>query len=289
MELSVNTNVASIHALSTLLETNENLFQAQRRVTSGLRVEGPQDNPASYSIAARMLSDVAGFEAVKIGLGLADAAVGAAITAGEAIKDLLIEMKAKAIQAQSDTLEDDDRTALDDEVKTLQTQIDSIVASAAFNGTNLIEKGAADLSVLADPDGNGKIDVAAQSLDRVSLGLVDDSGDESVEKVDLKTGADEAEASAALIETAINTVTNALARFGNAAKQLDVQYDFIEGLMDQTNIGVGSLVDADMALESALLESMQIKQELAVQSLGIANASPQILLSLYDYDLPSMR
>ena len=289
MELSVNTNVASIHALSTLLETNENLFQAQRRVTSGLRVEGPQDNPASYSIAARMLSDVAGFEAVKIGLGLADAAVGAAITAGEAIKDLLIEMKAKAIQAQSDTLEDDDRTALDDEVKTLQTQIDSIVASAAFNGTNLIEKDAADLSVLADPDGNGKIDVAAQSLDRVSLGLVDDSGDESVEKVDLKTGADEAEASAALIETAINTVTNALARFGNAAKQLDVQYDFIEGLMDQTNIGVGSLVDADMALESALLESMQIKQELAVQSLGIANASPQILLSLYDYDLPSMR
>ena len=110
-----------------------------------------------------------------------------------------------------------------------------------------------------------------------------------VEKVDLKTGADEAEASAALIETAINTVTNALARFGNAAKQLDVQYDFIEGLMDQTNIGVGKLVDADMALESALLESMQIKQKLAVQSLGIANASPQILLSLYDYDLPSMR
>lgn len=271
MAMSVNTNVNAFQALQSLNSTNKALSTTQNRVSTGLRVTTAKDDAASYSISQKMKSDVAGYEAVKIGLGLGDAALGTAIKAGEAISELLIEMKAKSVQAQGGGLSSADRVALDNDVDKLVAQVENIVQTASFNDVNLISSGASDLTVLADVGGTQKITVSAQSLDTATLGIG---------SLDLTTSANAATALTA-IDNAISSVASGLSSFGSIAKQVEIQKDFTQGLIDQLNTGIGSLIDADMAQESAKLQAMQIKQQLGGQSLGIANQAPQSILGLF--------
>ncbi|MBI1340210.1 hypothetical protein GC169_08395 [bacterium] len=83
------------------------------------------------------------------------------------------------------------------------------------------------------------------------------------------------------IDTAITALNRQLASLGSQAKALDVQRTFIVSLSDTVEKGIGNLVDADLAKESARLQSLQIKQQLGAQALSIANASPQVILSLF--------
>lgn len=93
----------------------------------------------------------------------------------------------------------------------------------------------------------------------------------------------EADASGALaeIETMIATSIDAAATFGSAQKRIDTQGEFIKTLSDALTTGIGSLVDADMEATSARLQALQVQQQLATQSLSIANQQPQNILSLF--------
>ena len=84
-----------------------------------------------------------------------------------------------------------------------------------------------------------------------------------------------------LVNASIDKVSGALARLGTKSKALDTHRTFVGKLTDALESGVGNLVDADLAKESAKLQSLQTKQQLGVQALGIANQSPQVLLSLF--------
>ena len=83
------------------------------------------------------------------------------------------------------------------------------------------------------------------------------------------------------VETSINNLKKALSRLGAAATRLEVQGDFVKKLTDTMEIGVGQLVDADLAAESALLQSLQVKQQLGMQALSIANQQPGSVLALF--------
>jgi flagellin len=85
----------------------------------------------------------------------------------------------------------------------------------------------------------------------------------------------------AVVEGAIDTVGSALATIGAAYRQVEGLQDFTNQLYDSVKEGLGSIVDADLAEESARLTSLQTKQQLAVQSLSIANQTPQSLLNLF--------
>jgi len=76
-------------------------------------------------------------------------------------------------------------------------------------------------------------------------------------------------------------VNASLAKLASGEKKFIVQNDFVSKLVDTLNAGIGNLVDADMAVESARLQSLQVKQQLGVQALSIANSQPQIILSLF--------
>jgi flagellin len=83
------------------------------------------------------------------------------------------------------------------------------------------------------------------------------------------------------IDTAITTLNLQLASMGSQAKALDVQRSFLVGLSDTVEKGIGNLVDADLAKDSARLQSLQIKQQLGAQALSIANQNPQVILQLF--------
>ncbi len=159
---------------------------------------------------------------------------------------------------------------MDSDFRALRDQISTIVATAEFNAVNLIASGATTTSVLSTVDGS-IITVSAQSMDTSTLGIA---------SVDLTTSAG---ASTALtsIDSAITNVSDKLASLGSTANRIEVQTEFTTSLIDILTAGLGNLVDADMAEEAASLTALQVQQQLGVQSLSIANASPGIILSLF--------
>ncbi len=271
MAMSINTNAGAMIALQNLAATNKNLEQTQLRVTTGLRVSGPKDDAATFAIAQNMRGDIAGMAAVKTNLALGQSVVNVAIDAGRAIADLLTEMKAKAVQASQEGLDSDSYTALNEEFTSLRAQIETIVATAEFNGKNLITSAATDLKVLSTVDGS-TIQVTKQSIDATTL---------AIHSAGLSDATVAATALTA-INSAIVRVSNALASLGSGAKRVDIQAEFTQKLMDIVKQGVGHLVDADLASESANLQAFQIKQQLGVQALAIANSGPQAILALFN-------
>ncbi len=270
MVLSVNTNTGSMVALQNLNITNKLLEKTQLKITTGLKINGPKDDAATFAIAQRMRGDISSFRAVKIALAAGESSVNVAINAGKAISDLMIEMKAKVVQANQAGLDTQSRTALHNDFVALRDQIGTIVQTAEFNGTNLIKASATNVSVLSTVDGS-TITVSAQVMDATTL---------AINTTILNTSSGAATALTA-INTAIDLVTEKLAAFGSSAKRIEVQADFTVKLVDILREGVGNLIDADLAEESANLQALQIKQQLGVQALAIANAGPQNILALF--------
>jgi flagellin len=269
-QFSVLTNVGAQIALQSLSATSRQLDVTQQRITTGLKVNGPKDDASSYTIAQNMRGTFAGNEAVKTALANGDSVVNTAIQAGQSVADLLTEMKAKVVQANQAGLDSSSRSALQNDFDALRQQISTIVSSASFNNTNLIDVSSSTFTVLSTQSGS-VITVSAQKLDTTTLGI---------DQADLTSSSNAATALSA-INTAISNVANKLAALGSAAKRIEVQSDFTSKLSDILKTGIGNLVDADLAAESANLQSLQIRQQLGTQALSIANSRPQAILSLF--------
>jgi len=270
MTLSVNTNIGAMVALQNLNKTNKSLEKTQLSITTGLRVNGPKDDASTFAIAQNMRGDIAGLGAVKTALANGEATLNVAIEAGQSIADMLTEMKAKVVQANQAGLDSASRSSLHNDFVALRDQVATIVATAEFNGTNLIGISASATSVLSTVDGS-TIAVSAQKMDTTTLGINTSS---------LSTSANAATALTA-IDSAITSVSDKLASLGSVAKRVEVQAAFTTKLQDILKAGVGNLVDADLAEESAKLQALQIKQQLGVQSLSIANSGPSAILGLF--------
>jgi len=272
--LSVNTNTGAMIALEYLNTTNAQLQATQNAVSTGLKVANAKDDGATYAIAQDMRGDVAGYSAVTDSLNRSMSAIDVGLSAGQSISDLLIQMKQKAIAASDQSLDTSSRNALNADFTALRDQITSIVQNAVFNGFNLIDGSTNQITALASSDGTHKITVSAENMN-LSGSIVTIAGNGTVST--------EAKASAmiATVETSLTNVNTALAELSSGSAKLSVQATFVQKLSDALNTGIGNLVDADMATESAMLTSLQTKQQLGVQALSIANQSPQIVLSLF--------
>lgn len=272
---SVNTNAGAMVALQNLNKTNSQLQTVQNRINTGLAVSSAKDNGGIYAIAQNMRAEVGGLRAVTNSLDLAVSTVDVALAAGDAISDLLIEMKEKALAASDVSLDSASRTALDEDFKAMRDQISTIVENAEFNGTNLIDgSSSGGISALANAKGTNTISVADEdmSLSGTILGL--SSG------TDIATQTDAAAAVTA-IDSALTNLNSALSRLGTGSKSLEIHKTFVSKLSDSLEKGIGNLVDADLAKESARLQSLQVKQQLGIQALSIANSAPQSVLSFF--------
>jgi flagellin len=103
----------------------------------------------------------------------------------------------------------------------------------------------------------------------------------SIASTDISTSTAAATTASSSIDTAITDLNNALATMGSQAAALDIQNEFLGKLSDSIEQGIGNLVDADLAKESARLQSLQIKQQLGAQALSIANQAPSLVLSFF--------
>jgi flagellin len=272
--LSVNTNYGAMVALQNLNKTNQDLAGVQTAINTGLKVAGPKDNGAIFAIAQGMRADVMSYNAVTNSLNRAVSAVDTAVAAGQAISDLLTEMKEKAIAASDSSLDQNSREAYNADFAALRDQIGKILENAEFDGINLIDGSTAEVRALANAEGNNYVTVQAQSM---SLG----GSILTVTSTATITSQTNASAMVSTLDASITQVNLALSKLGTGSKKLTIHKTFVDKLSDELERGIGNLVDADMATESARLQSLQTKQQLGVQALGIANQAPQAVLSLF--------
>jgi len=271
---TINTNSGAMIALQNLNKTNSQLEQVQNRINTGLAVSSAKDNGGIYAIAQSMRSDVAGYGAVRNSLDLAQSVTDVGLAAGEAISDLLVEMKEKALAASDTSLDSASRTALDADFAALRDQITTIVENAEFNGTNLIDGSATSISALANADGSNTLTISSQNFS-LGGGVVTVGASASI------ATASDASTVMTAIETSLDNLNSSLATLGTDSKSLEVHKGFVSKLSDALEQGIGNLVDADLAKESARLQSLQVKQQLGVQALSIANSAPSTILGYF--------
>jgi flagellin len=411
---SVNTNYGALVALQSLNQTNRELSEVQNRVNTGMKVASAKDNGAVFAIAEGQRARVASLGAVMDGIDRATSVIDVGLSAGEAVGDILKQLKEKAVAAQANDLSQDQRDALQADFNALRNQIDQIANAATFNGSNLVNganltagsnafkamtsdisgsAGQFELNGLAlgslyaasedlatatgltigandvlsfsitngnetttftvDVDATDTIQQFVDSVGQASGGRVTASYDDATgrisyqsaedfdvnyedgagagvdddgffDSVDGDTGtsftqvvapgvsnnnltvsgfdfrlgragqalagltssldissANGAALASDAIDTALTNLNKDLATMGALAKALEVQKSFLGKLSDSIEVGIGNLVDADLAKESARLQALQVKQQLGAQALSIANSAPSIVLSFF--------
>jgi flagellin len=274
MPFSVNTNAGAMNALQYLNQTQGQLAVTQNAISSGLTVSSAKDNGALYAIAQNERGDVAGYQSVLNSINNGTSTIDVALSAGQSISDLLIQLKQQALSASDASLDTASRQALNASFQALLGQITTIVKGAEFNGANLVNGSTNQITALASSDGTRRITTGAQNLS-LSGSIVTIKSTASI------STQSKASSLVATIETSLTNVNSALAKLSAGSAKFSIQATFTQKLSDTLTQGIGNLVDANMAQESAQLQSLQVKQQLGVQALSIANSAPQTILSLF--------
>lgn len=275
MTNSVHTNAAAAIALQNLSRTNENLTSVQNRISTGLKVQGAKDNAAIWAIAQGQRADIGALSAVKQSLDRATSVADVALSAGESISDLLNQLKEKVVAAQDPSLKTQSRELLNADFQAILRSISSATENAEFDGGNILNGSlSGGLRFLANADATSFITLSGKDLTLsgsiISLGLAD--------SLLTLSGATSA---LTKLDSSINALNSALGDLGAQARQISAHNTFVSKLTDTLESGIGNLVDADLAKESARLQSLQVQQQLGAQALSIANQAPQIILSLF--------
>ena len=275
MTVSVHTNTSAMIALQQLNKTNEQLEQVQTRINSGFKVNGAKDNASIWAVAQGQRADVGALSAVKMSLDRATSISDVSLTAGESISDLLLQIKEKVVAAMDPSIDVNSRTALNADYKSLLRQIASITDNAEFDGANILNGSlATSIRFLANADADAFVTLGVKNL---SLGgaIVTMAATSSINT------ATNATAVLALLNASITNVNTAMGDLGAQARQIENHDTFVSKLTDVLESGIGNLVDADLAKESARLQALQVQQQLGAQALNIANTAPQVILSLF--------
>lgn len=274
---SINTNASSLLGVQSFTSNANALDKSRSEISSGRKINGPEDNAAILSIAQILESDIGGLNSVKASLDNAISSSDVALAASTEVSDLLIQLKEKAVEASDPGLDDSSRLALNSDFVALRDQITDIVNNAEFNGKNVLKSGGDDITALVGAEGDGTVTIEAQDL---SLGGANITLSASQQ---ITTQAD-AQAAVAAIEQSIENVGEAISVIGSGSTQLIETKEFTELLQAKTQEGLGNLVDTDLAAASAGFAANQIREALSVQSLSISNQQPAILLSLFQQD-----
>jgi len=303
-------------ALHSLTAANKAYTETQKHIATGLRVGEASDNAAYWSIATTMRSDRSALSTVQDALGLGGSMVDVAYTAVNTSIDLVDQIKAKLVAASQPGI---DRTKVQSEISELQKQLAGIASSASFSGDNWLSVDSsvstynASKNIVASFTRTGStvsvqtitIDTAGMDLfdantaatnaaagildaNRNTLGVVDNTATTfSVSGLSISALTDSTADLATLdsyikgADAAIKEMTTAAGSLGAVKKRIGLQKDFVTNLISALDRGIGSLVDADMNEESTKLQALQVKQQLGIQALSIANAQSQNILRLF--------
>jgi flagellin len=275
MTISVNSNQSALTALQNLNKTTDAMTANQSRISTGLKVGQAKDNAAIYAIAQKQRASVSALGAVTDSLNRATSIADVASAAGASISDALNSMKQKVLAAVDPSYDANSRAALNADFRSLLRQVQQIIQNSSFDGSNILDGSLpAGLRFLSNAEATAYVTLSSQNM---SLGgaIITIPATASINTTTT------ASTVLSQLNTSITNVNLALANLGSQSNQISNHNKFVSKLTDALNMGIGNLVDADMAAESAKLQALQVQQQLGAQALSIANQSPQIILSLF--------
>lgn len=273
---SILTNSSAMVALSTLSMVNKGLNDTQTRVSTGLSISSGKDNAAYFAISETMKGDSNMFKAINEGLTSTKNSVSTARLGAETVKDLASDFSERVAFAQGSGI---DLAEVQAELDSLVDQIGAAIDQATFNGDDLVSGAATTQTVVTGVTRSGGFAVTTVSFDSVDLGAIQTA----LDAIDLTTSttATLLQADLTTAEAQLGNAISAATSLGVTEKTLEGQQNFLEALTDTLDSGVSAMVDANMEEEAARLQAFQVQQQLATQSLSIANQGPQNILSLF--------
>ncbi|MDX2485517.1 MAG: flagellin [Pseudodonghicola sp.] len=278
---SILTNNSAMVALSTLNDVNRGLNETQNRVSSGLKISSGKDNAAYFAISETMSGDSGMFKAINEGLTSTKNSVATARLGAETVSGLAEQFAERVAFAQGSGVNLDD---VQSELDSLVDQMKAAIEQSTFNGDDMVN--AAGVATPTDTtvtavSGIKRSTAGAFSTTTISFEKVDLSAiATALGAIDLTTSTDIA-ADLSTAEGQLAASITASTSLGVSEKTLEGQQAFLESLTDTLDTGVSAMVDADMEEEAARLQAYQVQQQLATQSLSIANQQPQNILSLF--------
>lgn len=278
---SVNTNIGATIALESLNVTTSQLHATQKQIATGFRVNDATDDGAAYAVAQRVRSDVGALTTANQQLGAATGLVTTTLTGLNQISNAVNDARKVLVTLADGNTQGTTRTQYQAQYNSDVANIKSFLQDASYNGKTLIGN-------ISGASGTFARVAVVRNETGASYGIATFSGSAFLGSITFTaTQLGGAATVAGLISATgtfinqLNTIGNQLAAYGSANTYITNQVSYNSDKVDALNTGLGSLVDANLAQELALLQSLQIKQQLGTQALSIANQAPQSLLSLF--------
>lgn len=274
MPLLINDNIAALGAENNLDSTNNDLAAAVNDLSSGLAINTAADNPAGYSIAQSLESEINGYNAAESNSQTAVSVLQTAQGAINQQETILQQANTIATQAANSTTSDDTTAASADqqEFTALISQLDQIASSTAFAGVSLLNGTNAALTFQVGPN-DSVSDTVVVSLSGTSSTSLAVSG------LNITTVAG-AEAAISAVQAAINTLGSSAAAIGASQNQIQALSNNIAVAQQNLTSAHADLVDVNVASETSTFTSLQILEQSGISVLSQAQQLPQLALKL---------
>ena len=278
---SVNTNLNAAIALQSLNRTSSQLAATQKTISTGYRVADAADDGAAYAVAQRVRSDVGALGSANQQLGNVKGLISTTITGLNAASNTLKEAREILVKLGDSNTQGDQRTQYVAQYQSKLANVKTFLQDAGYNNKSLIG------NITGSNGTFGSVAVIRNEVG-ATYGIATFGASAFFASVNFTSTALGSAASVQALITAAGTFLNALSTlgsklntYGSASNYVDNQISYNNDKIDSLNGGLGSLIDADLAKESAKLQALQIRQQLGTQALSIANQAPQSLLSLF--------
>lgn len=290
---SILTNISSQVAIKNLRSVDRSLSTTQANMASGKRIDNSKENASYFGISQEMNADSGLFKSINESLTLTQSSIATSRNGAEQFVELAKEY---ANRASFFATEHSHQAKVLSEMENIAGRMQTVIDQASFNGDNLLSSqtgtwggnswvGTDERQVVSGVKrDNGEFKVTTITINEVPLQQLQQdylnitahaiSNYSTWNTGDYQNFIQNAELN---LEKSISGANS----LGLDEKSIERQKNFIAKLADEIDVGVGSMVDADMETEAAKLHAFKIQQELAGHSLSLANKSPQSILSLF--------
>ena len=284
---SVNTNSGAMIALQSLNRTNSQLAMTQKQISTGYRVADATDDGAAYAVAQSVRSTVGALTSANQQLGTVQGLLSTTQSSLNDVSNTMPKMRDVLVKLSDSNVSGTQRTQYISQYTSLTANVKSFIQDAGYNGKTLIGN-------VTGSSGTFARVATVRKESGASYGIATFGGSALLASITFTSTALAGAATVAgylaaavgataagVFISAMNTVGTGLNTVGSEVNYVNNQISYNSNKVDALNTGLGSMVDADLAKESAALQSLQIRQQLGTQALSMANQAPQTLLSLF--------
>jgi len=272
--LSVNTNVSSLVAQNNLSKTQTSLQNTFARLSSGFRINSAADDAAGLGISESLRGQIRSFAVAERNAGNGISMVNTAESGLAEISSMVLRMRELAVQASNGDLVTADRANIDTEFQELVKEIDRVAAGTTFNGTNLINTGAAAISFqvgIGTVAATDQISVTFAAATSADIGIAAGTAVTDVAK---------SQTAITALDAALGKVSTERAKYGAANNRLQVAVSQAQSMRTNLEAANSRIRDVDVASETSKMARSQVLMQAGTAVLAQANQAPQLALSL---------